>query len=223
MVGLCINLNGIEMQSSNLIRLINLEVGEYSNNCYVLIDPSTNISAIIDAAYDPEAIIEALEGTNLALIVTTHRHQDHWGALEAIKNQFPDALVAVHSKDAAALPLTPDIFLEHGDTLQVGSVPLRVISTPGHTEGSICLISGSFLFTGDTLFPGGPGHSDSPESLRTEINSIVTHLYKLDPETNVLPGHGDATTIAESKLEYEKFASEPHEPDLHGDVVWSKS
>lgn len=211
------------MQSSNLIRVIKLEVGEYSNNCYVLIDPSTNISAIIDAAADPDVIVEALEGTSLGLIVTTHRHQDHWGALEGIKAQFPDALTAAHSKDAAALPLTPNIFLEHGDTLQVGSVPLRVIFTPGHTEGSICLVSGSLLFTGDTLFPGGPGHSDSPESLKIEINSIVTHLYKLDPNTNVLPGHGVATTISESKLEYAKFASAEHDVDLHGDVVWSKN
>ena len=211
------------MQSSNLIRVIKLEVGEYSNNCYVLIDPSTNISAIIDAAADPDAIIEALEGTTLALIVTTHRHQDHWGALKSIKNQFPDASVAAHSKDAASLPLTPDIFLEHGDTLQVGNIPLRVIFTPGHTEGSICLVSGSLLFTGDTLFPGGPGHSDSPESLKTEIDSIVTHLYKLDPDINVLPGHGVATTISESKLEYAKFASEEHDEGLQGDVVWSKS
>ena len=210
------------MESTNSIRLITLEVGPYSNNCYVLVDPFTNISAIIDAAADPDTIIEAIGNTSLSLIITTHRHQDHWGALEDVKNQFPEALVAVHEKDAAELPVKADVFLEHGDTLQVGNVPLRILHTPGHTEGSVCLVSGSFLFTGDTLFPGGPGRSDDPGSLRKEIDSIVTQLYKLDPSTKVLPGHGVPTTIGASKLEYEEFANSEHDVDLHGDVVWSK-
>ena len=72
------------------------------------------------------------------------------------------------------------------------------------------------------MFPGGPGRSDDPGSLRKEIHSIVTHLYKLDPAIKVLPGHGVPTTIGDSKLEYEDFANSEHDEDLHGDVVWRK-
>jgi glyoxylase-like metal-dependent hydrolase (beta-lactamase superfamily II) len=100
---------------------------------------------------------------------------------------------------------------------------LRVLHTPGHTPGSICLLSGGAVLTGDTLFPGGPGYSRTPEALREEIASITRELYVLPDETLVLPGHGTSTTIGASKAEHAVFASKPHDPELCGDVVWTES
>jgi glyoxylase-like metal-dependent hydrolase (beta-lactamase superfamily II) len=113
--------------------------------------------------------------------------------------------------------------LADGDRLAVGGLSLEVIHTPGHTPGSCCFLVGGYLIAGDTLFPGGPGHSNSPEELQENIASITERLYTLPGETFVLPGHGDNTTIERSREEYAVFASRPHAPDLHGDVLWESS
>ena len=97
---------------------------------------------------------------------------------------------------------------------------VRVIHTPGHTPGSVCFLVGRYLIGGDTLFPGGPGHTDTPADLQQTIRSIVQRLYVLPDATLVLPGHGDETTIGASRHEYAVFASRPHPPDLCGDVLW---
>tara|TARA_Y100000588_G_scaffold382270_1_gene469420 strand:+ start:1001 stop:1420 length:420 start_codon:yes stop_codon:yes gene_type:complete len=110
--------------------------------------------------------------------------------------------------------------LQHAEEFLVGDATVKVIHTPGHTPGSICLHTGGALLTGDTLFPGGPGHSRSPESLQQEIESITSKLYTLTDQTIVLPGHGNTTTIGQSKAEYEIFANREHDEELHGDVLW---
>ena len=101
---------------------------------------------------------------------------------------------------------------------------MRVIHTPGHTAGSICLyldtVKGPALISGDTLFPGGPGRCDSNAALQQMIQSIVTKLHVLPEETLVYPGHGDDTTIADSKKQYAVYASREHAADQHGDVTW---
>jgi glyoxylase-like metal-dependent hydrolase (beta-lactamase superfamily II) len=100
---------------------------------------------------------------------------------------------------------------------------VQVIHTPGHTPGSICLLAGRALISGDTLFPGGPGYSRSNEALLQEIESITTRLYALPDDTLVLPGHGEPTTIGASRAEYEVFAAREHPADLRGDVLWLES
>ncbi len=110
--------------------------------------------------------------------------------------------------------------LADGDELSVGEVTGRAIHTPGHTPGSTCFLVGRFLIAGDTLFPGGPGHTNSPQELQQTIQSITQRLYALPDETVILPGHGDDTTIGRSKQEYAAFASRPHPPELCGDVLW---
>jgi glyoxylase-like metal-dependent hydrolase (beta-lactamase superfamily II) len=101
---------------------------------------------------------------------------------------------------------------------------VRVLHTPGHTPGSICLLAPAsghnVLISGDTLFPGGPGRSDSNAALNEMIASIASRLLPLPENTVVMPGHGDDTTIAASKREYEVFASKEHPADLRGDVLW---
>ncbi len=205
------------------LRIYSMEVGSWGNNFYIVADPLRNVAAIIDAAAEAPRILEAVAGMNVLYILTTHGHADHWGALEEVSTALPHAIVATTPADAGDLPVPTTLMLHDGDTLQIGTAPLRVITTPGHTPGSACFITGRHLFTGDTLFPGGPGRTGSPENLRQEITSITTKLYVRPDETIVYPGHGAGTTIGESKAEYAMFAGRTHPDDLHGDVLWLES
>ena len=101
-----------------------------------------------------------------------------------------------------------------------GTITLKVIHTPGHTPGSVCYVVGKHLFSGDTLFPGGPGRSTSPEALQQTIESITEKLYALPDDTFLLPGHGQDSTLGISKEEYRAFAQRSHPADLSGDVLW---
>lgn len=204
------------------VRIKTIEVGQYGNNCYILIDPNTSDSAIIDAPAEPEKILAAARDTRVRYIFITHNHRDHTGALVELA-QATGAKVGAHRDDAAKLPCKPDLYLDNEDRLYVGKVPLKVLHTPGHTPGSVCLVTGAYLFTGDTLFPGGPGRSASPEALKQEIDSIRSKLLLLDPETHVYPGHGVGTTIRTAREEHAAFAARPHPADLHGDVLWLSS
>jgi len=105
----------------------------------------------------------------------------------------------------------------------VGKVKIKVIYTPGHTPGSVCFLIQDHLFAGDTLFPGGPGRTDSPEDFQLILKSINEKLFGLPDETQVYPGHGEFTTIGKEKTEYSVFLSRKHEPGLCGDVSWLKS
>ncbi len=210
------------MRNSSEIRITELEVGDYGNNCYVVIDPQTLSSVIIDAPAESGRIIEAVGTSEPVAIIVTHRHSDHWGALAEVA-EATHAVVAAHPDDAESLPITPGRLVTDGDTVQVGTLPLQVLHTPGHTLGSICIAIGGHIFTGDTLFPGGPGHSVNPDALAQTIESITRKLYVLPPETLVHPGHGAGTTIETSMEEYAVFASKAHPADLYGDVLWQTS
>ena len=209
-------------RNSPEIRITALEVGDYGNNCYIIVDPRTGSSAIIDAPAEARRIIEAAAGTQPAAIIVTHRHSDHWGALAEVA-AATGAVVTAHPDDAEALPVPAGRLVSDGDTVQVGTLPLQVLHTPGHTAGSICIAIGEHVFTGDTLFPGGPGRSESADALARTIECITRKLYALPPETAVHPGHGAGTTIGDSMKEYAVFASKAHSADLHGDVLWQTS
>ena len=105
----------------------------------------------------------------------------------------------------------------------MGDITLQVMFTPGHTPGAVCLLTGKHLFSGDTLFPGGPGASRSPEAFQQLVESITSRLLVLPEDTNVYPGHGDDTTIGAAKEEYAVFASKPHPEDIHGEIAWLRS
>jgi glyoxylase-like metal-dependent hydrolase (beta-lactamase superfamily II) len=115
------------------------------------------------------------------------------------------------------------LILEDGDTLKLGTVKMLVLHTPGHSPGSICLLTGKHLFAGDTLFPGGPGHTANPATFKLIINSITQKLFVLPDNTNVYPGHGAGTTIGRAKQEFAEFSSRSHTDDLYGDVTWHTS
>lgn len=198
--------------------------GAWQNNIYLVIDRATNEAAFIDAPEEPEKAIAAAEslGVRPAKILLTHSHGDHTAGIDALKARFGCRLYA----DAAEPWLKEgqlDEPVHDGQEIRVGNLAFRVLSVPGHTPGSTAYVFGKSAFVGDTLFPGGPGRTQSPESLRQEIASIVTQLYSLPDDTVVYPGHGPPTTIGESKAEYAVFASREHPPDLCGDVLWLES
>jgi glyoxylase-like metal-dependent hydrolase (beta-lactamase superfamily II) len=197
-------------------------LGFASNNCYVLSDNETRDAVIIDAPEGCEAIKPALEGLNLRSVIVTHRHRDHWAGIETMLS-FVDAPVFTGENDRETHEQYVTKTLSHGDLVEVGSLQLKVLFTPGHTPGHICLVTGNHLLSGDTLFPGGPGRTRSNADLQKEIESIKSQLYVLPDGVAVYPGHGANTTIAASKAEYAVFAAKSHDPELSGDVLWLES
>ncbi len=194
-------------------------LGPFDNNAYLIVDPAGWESMIVDAPPEGERILEAARGTHVSRIIVTHRHGDHWAAIDVLRSAT-NAPVYCHEADREPHRDKVVGVLADGEEIALGGSRLRVIHTPGHTPGSICLLTGHVLIAGDTLFPGGPGHSDRPEDLQQEIRCIVERLLILPDETEVYPGHGDGTTIGRAKQEYVVFASREHPEDLCGDVLW---
>jgi hydroxyacylglutathione hydrolase len=110
--------------------------------------------------------------------------------------------------------------LEDGDNLKLGKLKIDVLYTPGHTPGSLCFKIRKYLFAGDTIFPGGPGHTETPSEFAQILESITGKIFKLPGTTVILPGHGASTIVKKSREEYAVFASRPHPEDLCGDVLW---
>lgn len=188
-------------------------VGPMDNNAYLLTCRSSGDQLLVDAAAEPQRLLalvrEGSRGGRLSTIVTTHRHADHHGALESLVT-VTGAAVACGAPDAAALPVHVTRRLHHGDVVVVGHVTLEVIALRGHTEGSVALayrepahpVAGEavpgrvHLFTGDSLFPGGPGKTTDPTDFHTLMTDLVERVFvPFDDTTWVYPGHGDDTTL----------------------------
>lgn len=204
------------------IRIKKLETAPWGTNCYIVACPTTGEGIIIDTPSEDTRILEAAEGVKIRYIVITHTHPDHLGAFRNVMNSLA-VPVAVHPSEAEQLPSTPDLLLNDGDTLEFGNIAMTVIHTPGHTPGGLCLLYGKHLFSGDTLFPGGPGKTMSPADFEQIVESITGKLFVLADDTAVYPGHGSDTTIGREKEEYAVFASRPRKAGLCGDVVWASS
>jgi len=204
------------------IQIYRLELGPYSTNSYILTCRKTNQSVIVDAPGDVDLVLAQLNKTRPQYILLTHGHFDHIGGLVELKSAL-DIPVAAHLGDSSDLALKPDLFLNDGDEISMGAIKLRVLCTPGHTPGSICFLTGNCLIAGDTLFPGGPGRTQSPHDFRQIVKSITEKLFGLPDSTEVYPGHGESTTIGREKKLFQLFSARPQDPELHGDVVWDKS
>ncbi|HEX9033885.1 MAG TPA: MBL fold metallo-hydrolase [Streptosporangiaceae bacterium] len=186
------------------LSITKVAVGPMNNNAYLLRCTSTGELLLIDAANEPETLLALLEGAPLATIVTTHRHADHWGALETVAKATGADTVA-HVEDAPALPIAPTLLVSHGDTISVGDCRLSITHLRGHTPGSIalCYDAGGeladepHLFTGDSLFPGGPGNTDhNPDRFNSLMNDLEERIFATLPDgTWVYPGHGGDTTL----------------------------
>ena len=197
-------------------------MGPVDNNAYILSCKQTGEGVIIDAPAEPEKLLSELGDVKVKAIIITHRHGDHTAGLLEMK-RHTGVPVAAHPDDASALPSPPDIQLKDGDDYRVGNLRLTAKHTPGHTPGGLCLLTGKHLFSGDTLFPGGPGRTSSPEAFQQVKDSITRSLLPLPDDTAVYPGHGEDTTIGEAREDIRIFDSRPHPSSLSGDVEWRKS
>jgi len=203
------------------MRIEQLDVGGgMVSNAYLLVCKETGDSVIVDAPGDADRIVEQVDGTKSRYVLITHNHFDHLGALGGLRSRL-EIPVAAHPLDP--LPSPPDLLLNDDDRVSFGRISLRVLHTPGHTPGSVCFYTDGYLISGDTLFPGGPGKTGSPEALRQIVQSITDKLLVLPDDTRVFSGHGDPTVLKKEKKEIAVFKSHCHDPNLCGDVLWLSS
>lgn len=197
-----------------------ITVGMLDENCYLYACPQTREAVILDPGDEAERILETIQDLKLLpkYIINTHGHIDHICAIDEISAVYPVPL-AIHPADVAlytdehnalwygrtppAVKRKPDLLLQEGDTISFGTLRLEVLHTPGHTPGSICLVSPSYcIFSGDTLFYQGIGRTDLPGGNYQQIEqSIRNKLYTLADNLIVFPGHGQQSTIMAEKYE----------------------
>lgn len=189
-----------DVQPAGDLLITKIAVGEMNNNAYLLRCALTGEQVLVDAANEHDRLLELIGDGGLARVVTTHRHGDHWQALETIVETTGAETVA-GERDADELPVTVDVRVQTGARVRVGSCELEVVEIAGHTPGSIALAYDDpdgivHLFTGDSLFPGGVGKTWSPEDFTTLVDEVETKIFGAYPDdTRVYPGHGHDTTL----------------------------
>lgn len=195
------------------MKVHHVEVAPIGTNCYVGVNEKTNEAVVVDPGGSPELIIGLLKQLNVQVkaIFLTHGHMDHIGALNEIK-EYTGAKVYISKEDAPMLknPQSslavffgtnlvcpdPDKFYGQGDEVTEAGMTFKVLATPGHTPGGVCLYSGDVVFCGDTIFCESVGRTDFPGgSYKQLLQSIKEKLLILDDKTKLLPGHGPSTTV----------------------------
>lgn len=198
------------------VNVLKLVVGPLSTNCYVVYSPKLGEAIIIDPGGSLERILSSIErlGVNVAGILATHCHFDHIYAVNGLIKRWRvkfyvhrrEVEILGYSRDAVALwlgdvrwePPKPDVLIEEGE-LTIGGIRLTVIHTPGHTPGSVCVIVGNRIFTGDTLFRGGIGRTDFKGGDEDAMVNSLRRLSELPDNLIVHPGHGPDTTLGYEK------------------------
>jgi hydroxyacylglutathione hydrolase len=194
------------------MKIETIVVGPLQVNCYVVYDEKSFDALVIDAGDEPDKILKFIKSKNLKVshVICTHAHFDHTGGIAALKEKT-GAKVMLHIDDLEIYsrvesqgaiwgfhivqPPHPDLFLRDGAEIVVGEAKLRVMHTPGHSPGGICLVADGIVFTGDTVFAGSIGRTDfyggSIEALKVSFRKVLS----FSPETKLLPGHGNWTTV----------------------------
>jgi hydroxyacylglutathione hydrolase len=207
-----------------MIELQRRTFGSYQTNSYLLINVESSDAILVDAPAEAERILAWIKPFDVKKIVLTHAHVDHTGALEAVRRSL-DVPVAIHPADIEEFNLEAEKTLEHGDTIPLGEARLDIEHIPGHTQGSIALKAidqddFKFAVVGDAIFPGGPGHTTSPNTLRQSLDSLEQTVFTWPDNIELHPGHGDSTTVGDERAAFEAFRARPLPPDLYGDVLW---
>ena len=183
-----------------------ITVGHLEANCYVVTDESTLLSAVIDPGDEANSISDYIEDNHLKpqAIFLTHGHHDHFRAAASVSEECGNIPIYLHKNDVAPGPkhefyrFTPTETTrtyQEGDTFSIGSMTFRVIETPGHSDGSVCLICGDVMFTGDTLFHSSCGRTDLPGGDMDKLMDTLRKLYRLEGEYEIYPGHMDPTSL----------------------------
>jgi glyoxylase-like metal-dependent hydrolase (beta-lactamase superfamily II) len=182
------------------LMITKIAVGPMDNNAYLLRCRATDEQLLIDAANDARTLLGLIGDDGIASVVTTHQHGDHWQALADVV-AATRARTYAGREDAEGIPVPTDVLVDDGDVIRVGDVPLTARHLVGHTPGSIALVYDDphghpHVFTGDCLFPGGPGRTTQAAEFDSLMNGLETKLFDVLPdETWIYPGHGNDTTL----------------------------
>ncbi|GGV69913.1 MBL fold metallo-hydrolase [Streptomyces massasporeus] len=192
------------------LMITKIAVGPMNNNAYLLRCRATDEQLLIDAANEAETLLGMIGGDGIASVVTTHRHGDHWQALAEVV-AATGARTYAGREDAEGIPVRTDVPVDDGDTIRVGRVELTARHLVGHTPGSIALVYDDphghpHVFTGDCLFPGGPGRTTRPEDFESLMSGLEAKVFVLPDEAWIYPGHGNDTTLG---------AERPHLGEWH--------
>ena len=210
------------------LELERLEVGPWPMNCYLVRCSASGQVAIVDPGDEADRILAMASagsmpaGPEVCCILLTHGHPDHVGALDAVC-QATQAPVGIHPADVEAAGLEADFPLLDGMEIEVGRERVRVLHLPGHTPGSVCLRLDGQAIVGDAIFPGGPGHTPSPQALTQSLYSLGRIVFAWPDDTVLYPGHGPSTTVGAERRDFESFVASDRPPDLFGDVTWRQA
>ena len=185
-----------------MLKIHTLPLGLYQTNCYIVHNEGSNRCIVIDPGYEANTILNrtALLGLEIEAILLTHGHFDHVGAVRQIAADT-DCQVYLHEQELSLPAAMTDGPLYYSDlystegTLTIAGLDIKVLHTPGHTPGSVCLLIGSVLFSGDTLFAGSMGRCDFPGSNIFDMRKSLRKLRDLPGDYQVLPGHAEDTTL----------------------------
>ncbi|MEU8649227.1 MBL fold metallo-hydrolase [Streptomyces sp. NPDC048737] len=194
------------------LMITKIAVGPMDNNAYLLRCRATDEQLLIDAADDARTLLGMIGDDGIASVVTTHRHGDHWQALAEVV-AATRARTYAGREDAEGIPVPTDVLLDDGDVVRVGDVRLTARHLVGHTPGSIALVYDDphghpHVFTGDCLFPGGPGRTTSTVDFTSLMDGLEEKIFSsLPDETWIYPGHGNDTTLGAERPHLEEWRS----------------
>ncbi len=189
-----------------MLKVHAMALGDYQTNCYILHDENSKTCCVVDPGYDADAILDKLDSLGLALeaILLTHGHFDHVGAVKELAAET-SCDVYIHPEDLSMPPMMtagPLYYTKtyaEGTSLKLAGLDITVLHTPGHTPGSVCLLTENTIFSGDTLFQGSCGRTDLPGGNWATIVKSLRRLAALEGNFWVFPGHGGSTTLRDEK------------------------